>query len=99
MMKDVPLLTGRIDAFPTLMFMWNCPKCGAFHFKVQLGDVVQCLNKKCGEKFDRARFRFVNEEKIARVLATMKESMYKVAVAEAEAELKKEEEADAVASS
>lgn len=100
---EVPMITGRIDALPVLMFSWNCPKCGAFHFKVNKTmhngeEVVACLNKKCGEFFERTQFRFNHEDKIARVLASMKEEMYKFAVEEAEGELRKEEEANALTS-
>ena len=100
-MKDIPVLTGRIDALPVLMFSWNCPKCGAFHFKVNRTmhhgeEVVKCMNSKCGEVFERTMFRFNGEDKIAKIMANMKEEMYKFAVNEAEGELKKVEEADAV---
>lgn len=101
MRKDIPILTGRIDALPVLMFSWNCPKCGAFHFKVNRTkrnseDVVACLNKKCGEFFDRSQFRFNGQDKIARIMACMKEEMYVSAVKDAEKELEKESMADAV---
>jgi len=101
--QNVPMLTGRIEAYPVLMFSWNCPKCGAFHFKVNntvvAGEtIVQCFNPKCKEKFDRSQFRFNHEDKIARVMAEMKEDMYLSAIKDAENELKKVEEADAITS-
>jgi len=99
--RNIPMLTGRIEAYPVLMFSWNCPKCGAFHFKVnntvEAGEtIVKCFNKKCGEKFDRSQFRFNGENQIARIMTEMHEDMYLTAVKDAENELKKAEEADAI---
>ena len=97
MIIEIPMITGRIDALPVVMFAWNCPKCGAFHFKVPMGEVVSCQNKKCGEKFDRTMFRFNGADKIAKIMGVMKEELYKVAVKDAESELEKEAAADALA--
>ena len=99
-MKDIPVLTGRIDALPVLMFSWNCPKCGAFHFKVNRTmhhgeEVVKCMNSKCGEVFERSLFRFNGEDKIAKIISDNAERMFDEAV---KGEEKEQEARDAIAS-
>ena len=103
MRRDIPLLTGTIQAYPTILYPWICPKCKALHFMVKVtprdGEpVVACENERCKEIFDPTQFKFHDLDKLKRILREAAPELYAESMMLAERELNKEEMGDANAS-
>ena len=103
MRREVPLLTGTIKAYPSVMYSWICPKCQALHFSVKLtkreGDpVVICENAKCKEIYGPEQFKFNDLEKLKKVMNETAPEIYAESLIHAEMELMKGEAGDANAS-
>ncbi len=83
---DAPMLTGRIEAWPVVMFTWACPKCNGVHARVATGEVVECMNPRCKMQYDRDSYDFKHAEKIAKIMAEHTKNLEFMMQRDAEAE-------------
>lgn len=104
MRRDIPMLTGTIQAYPTILYPWVCPKCKSLNFMVKItkhdGEpVVKCGYDKCAEIYEPTQFKFKDLSKLKRILRDSAPELYAESLLLAEKELIKSEEGDASASS